>query len=58
MLIRFQVMDILGAVGNMECHEAAREIAGVNNQLLERYLWALAQNPNPDDDVAEGKITL
>lgn len=47
-------MDVLGSIGTLTTHEAALEVAKSKPNLLERYLWALAQCPTVDIKISEG----
>ena len=46
-------MDVLAGAGTFPAHQVAMKVSQ-GGDLLERYLWALAQKKNPSEEVALG----
>ncbi len=51
----FQILDLLGAAGTLDAHRAALEFGKGSTTPMERYLWALAQTPEPNEEVLNGE---
>ena len=56
--VSMQLIDVLGAAGTLDAHQAAIEYSRASERATERYLWSLAQAPEPRDDVVRGEGTF
>jgi hypothetical protein len=55
--VSMQLIDVLGAAGTLDAHQAAIEYSKASEKATERYLWSLAQAPEPRNDVVRGEGT-
>lgn len=58
LILRMQLIDVMGAAQTVDSHEAAMQVLNFKNEesldLNERYLWSLSLGAHPPPHIIEG----